>query len=205
MCSGVLQAQDQSDRLPRPKLVVGIMVDQMRADYLYRYYDRYGEGGFKRMLKEGFSNDNTYINHIPTVTGIGHTTVWTGSVPAIHGITGNSFTFNSTGERTNCVGDSDVESVGTPGSDGQKSPVHLLVTTVGDELKLATNFRSKVIGISLKDRAAILPAGHSADAAYWFESTAGDWITSSYYMDELPGWVRQFNVSTHPTPYCLYA
>ena len=188
-----LRAQEGSDRVPRPKLVVGIMVDQMRADYLYRYYDRYGEGGFKRMLKEGFSNDNTYINHIPTVTGIGHSTVWTGTVPAVHGITGNSFSFNSTGERTNCVGDESVESVGTESSSGKRSPTHLMVTTVGDELKLATNFRSKVIGISLKDRGAILPAGHSADAAYWFQSTEGRWISSTYYMDQLPQWVTQFN------------
>ncbi len=179
--------------VPRPKLMVGIMVDQMRWDYLYRYYDRYGSDGFKRLLKDGFSNENTYIDYIPTVTGIGHSTVYSGSVPAIHGITGNSITFNSTGETINCVGDANVESVGTTSSAGKKSPVNLLSNTIGDELKLATNFRSKVIGISLKDRGAILPAGHAADAAYWFENKTGKWITSTYYMNQLPKWVDNFN------------
>src|SRR5699024_6455161 len=188
-----LFGQEGREKVPRPKLVVGIVVDQMRWDYLYRYYDRYGDDGFKRLLKEGFSFENTYINHLPTVTGIGHATVFTGSVPAIHGITGNSFTFNSTGESTNCVGDNSYETVGNNSTTGQRSPTHLLVTTIGDELKLATNFRAKVIGVSLKDRASILPAGHSADAAYWYDTKTGEFITSTYYMDELPKWVSDFN------------
>lgn len=191
----------QSEPVPRPKLVVGIMVDQMRWDYLYRYYDRYGPDGFKRMLNEGFSNENTYIDYIPTVTGIGHSTVYTGSVPAIHGITGNSITFNTTGETVNCVGDANIESVGTTSDDGKKSPVNLLANTIGDELKLATNFRSKVIGISLKDRGAILPAGHAADAAYWFEAKTGNFITSKYYMDQLPKWADHFNSSNYAAKY----
>lgn len=183
----------QRDKLPRPKLVVGIMVDQMRWDYLYRFHDRYGSDGFKRLLKEGFSNENTYINHLPTVTGIGHATVYSGTVPAIHGITGNSITFNSTGETVNCVGDETVNSVGTDSNVGKKSPINMAVSTIGDELKIATNFRSKVIGISFKDRGAILPAGHAADAAYWFDTVNGKWVTSTYYMDQLPAWVNKFN------------
>src|SRR5690606_37851088 len=123
----------QSTSVPRPKLVVGLMIDQMRWDYLYRFYDRYGSDGFKRILREGFSNENTYINHVPTVTGIGHATVYTGSVPAIHGITGNSITFNSTGKTVNCVEDATVKSVGTTSGDGEKSPVNLLASTIGDE------------------------------------------------------------------------
>lgn len=190
-----------SEKLPRPKLVVGIMVDQMRWDYLYRYYERYGSDGFKRLLNEGFSNENTYIDYIPTVTGIGHSTVYTGSVPAIHGITGNSITFNSTGESVNCVGDANVNSVGTSTDEGKKSPVNLLVNTIGDELKLASNFRSKVIGISFKDRGAILPAGHAGDAAYWFEGKSGKWITSTYYMDQLPKWVDAFNDRNYAKKY----
>lgn len=191
----------ETDPLPRPKLVVGIMVDQMRWDYLYRYYERYGSDGFKRLLNEGFSNENTYIDYIPTVTGIGHATVYTGTVPAIHGITGNSITFNSSGETVNCVGDDKVQSVGTSSDDGRKSPVNLLSNTIGDELKLATNFRSKVIGISLKDRASILPAGHAADAAYWFEAKTGKWISSTYYMDELPKWATKFNDKNYAAKY----
>ncbi len=193
---------NQQNKLPRPKLVVGIMVDQMRWDYLYRFYERYGDEGFKRMLNEGFSCENTYINHLPTVTGIGHSTVYTGSVPAIHGITGNSISFNSTGETINCVGDETVESVGVTSSNGKKSPVNLLANTIGDELKLATNFRSKVIGVSIKDRGAILPAGHAGDA-YWFDTKSGKWITSTYYMEKLPQWVESFNNQNLAEKYLL--
>lgn len=193
----------QSASVPRPKLVVGIMVDQMRWDYLYRFYERYGDKGFKRMLNDGFTCENTYINHLPTVTGIGHSTVYTGSVPAIHGITGNSITFNSTGKSVNCVGDENVQSVGTTSSSGKRSPVNLLANTIGDELKLATNFRSKVIGVAIKDRGAILPAGHAADAAYWFDTKSGKWITSTYYMKELPQWVNGFNDQNLAEKYLL--
>lgn len=187
------QNEGANDKVKRPKLVVGIVVDQMRWDYLYRYYERYGDDGFKRLLNEGFSNENTYINHLPTVTAIGHSTVFTGSVPAVHGITGNSFTFNSTGKSTTSVEDRDQKSLGTDSDVGERSPANLLVTTIGDELKLATNFRSKVIGVSLKDRASILPAGHAADAAYWLETKTGNFISSTYYMDELPQWLKDFN------------
>ncbi|HRE51982.1 MAG TPA: alkaline phosphatase family protein [Flavitalea sp.] len=193
--------QQAAEKLPRPKLVVGIMVDQMRWDYLYRYYDRYQPNGFKRMLREGFTCENTFIDYVPTVTGIGHSTVYTGSVPAIHGITGNDFLINATGLSINCVGDSTVQTIGSSSNAGKMSPRNLLVTTITDELKLATNFRSKVIGIALKDRGAILPAGHLANAAYWFDDASGNMITSAYYMDELPGWVQEFNAKKLPEKY----
>lgn len=179
----------------RPRLVVGIVVDQMRWDYLYRYYDRYGEGGFKRLLREGFSCENTQLDYVPTVTAIGHTCIYTGSVPSIHGIAGNDFIFRDTGRKTYCTDDSTVSSVGCDNASGQMSPRNLLVTTLGDELHLATNFRSKVISISLKDRASILPGGHTADGAYWFDSKSGRWITSTYYRNELPAWVEKFNAT----------
>lgn len=182
-----------SPDLPRPKLVVGIVVDQMRWDYLYRYYSRYSDNGFKRLLNEGFSCENTQVDYIPTFTGPGHTCIYTGSVPAIHGIAGNDFTIQATGKSMYCTDDSTVQSVGTTSKAGQMSPRNLLTTTVTDELKLATNFRSKVIGIALKDRGGILPAGHTADAAYWFDDKTGNWITSTYYMKELPKWVNDFN------------
>ncbi|MDQ3279629.1 MAG: alkaline phosphatase family protein [Bacteroidota bacterium] len=193
-CCVVATAQRPVARtLPRPKLVVGIVVDQMRWDYLYRYYDRYQSGGFRRMLQEGFSCENTYINYVPTVTAIGHSTIYTGSVPAIHGIAGNEFIVQATGKSRYCTEDSTVQTVGAPGQAGKMSPRNLLASTITDELKLATNFRSKVIGIALKDRGSILPAGHAADAAYWFDDASGNWITSTYYMPELPGWVKGFN------------
>ncbi len=182
-----------SAALPRPKLVVGIVVDQMRWDFLYRYYDRYKTGGFKRLLNEGFTCDNTNIDYIPTFTAIGHSTVYTGSVPAIHGIAGNDFTIQATGKPMYCTEDTTVQTVGSSSKAGLMSPRNLLSTTVTDELKLATNFRSKVIGIALKDRSGILPAGHTANAAYWFDDLSGNWITSTYYMNNLPEWVNSFN------------
>lgn len=187
-----LQANAQQS-IPRPKLVVGIMVDQMRWDYLYRFYDRYGDGGFKRLLNEGFSCENTYIPYVPTYTAIGHSCVYTGSVPAIHGIAGNDFIVQQTGQKMYCTQDDNVSGVGTERAEGKQSPRNLLVSTMTDQLKLATNFRSKVIGIAIKDRGGILPAGHFADAAYWFEGKSGNWISSTFYMQELPEWVQEFN------------
>lgn len=182
-----------SAQVARPKLVVGLMVDQMRWDYLYRYSDRYSEDGFKRLLREGFSCENTLINYIPTFTAIGHSSVYTGSVPAIHGIAGNDWIMQADGSSMYCTQDNDVRGVGTKGKEGQQSPRNLLASTVTDELRLASNFRSKVIGIAIKDRGGILPAGHLANAAYWFESASGNWISSTFYMQELPSWVNGFN------------
>jgi predicted AlkP superfamily pyrophosphatase or phosphodiesterase len=187
--------------LPRPKLVVGIVVDQMRWDYLYRFYDRYQSNGFKRLLNEGFSCENTLIDYIPTVTAAGHTCIYTGSVPAIHGIAGNDFIIQATGKSVYCTEDSTVKTVGSTSTAGEMSPRNLLTTTVTDELKLATNFRSKVIGIALKDRGGILPAGHTANAAYWFDDKNGSWISSTYYMKELPQWVKDFNDQKLPEAY----
>ncbi|GEO03334.1 alkaline phosphatase family protein [Adhaeribacter aerolatus] len=177
------------------------MVDQMRWDFLYRYYDRYGENGFKRMLNEGFTCENTSIDYLPTVTAIGHSTVYTGSVPALHGIAGNDFIIQATGKSMYCTEDNAVEPVGTTAAAGKMSPRNLLASTVTDELRLATNFRSKVIGIALKDRGSILPAGHSANAAYWFDDASGNWVTSTWYMKELPAWVQQFNAQKLPQKY----
>jgi len=190
-----------STDLSRPKLVVGIVVDQMRWDYLYRYYSRYGNGGFKRLLNDGFSCENTNIDYIPTVTAAGHTAIYTGSVPALHGIAGNDFIIQATGKSMYCTDDSTVQAVGSTSVAGKMSPRNLLTTTVTDELRLATNFHSKVIGIALKDRGGILPAGHTANAAYWFDDKNGAWITSTYYMKELPKWVSDFNDQKIPETY----
>jgi hypothetical protein len=183
--------------LNRPKLVVGIVIDQMRWDYLYRYYDRYAaDGGFKRFLNQGFSCENTLIPYVPTVTACGHTCIYTGSVPAINGIVGNGWFDPQRQKSVYCTEDSSVSAVGTAaGVAGAMSPRNMLVTSVCDELRLATNFRSKVIGVAIKDRGGILPAGHTANAAYWYDSRSGNWITSTYYMKELPQWVQQFNAS----------
>lgn len=183
-----------AQKLARPKLVVGIVVDQMRWDYLYRYYDRYdANGGFKRLLNQGFSCENTLIPYTPTITACGHSSIFTGTVPAIHGIAGNAWWDRDVKRTVYCTEDKTVNTVGSNTDLGQMSPKNLLVTTICDELKLATNFKSKVIGIALKDRGGILPAGHAANAAYWYDSKVGKWITSTYYMKELPAWVNDFN------------
>ncbi len=180
--------------IPRPKLVVGIVVDQMRWDYLYRYYDRYDvNGGFKRMLNQGFTCENTLIPYAPTITACGHSTIFTGAVPAISGITGNIWWDNKQMRAVYCAEDKTVKTVGSSSTLGLMSPRNLLVTSICDELRLSNNFRGKTIGIALKDRGSILPAGHSANAAYWYDNTVGNWITSTYYMNELPKWVSDFN------------
>src|SRR2546423_7171034 len=183
--------------LSRPKLIVGIVIDQMRWDYLYKYYDRYSDGGFKRLLNEGFSCENTMINYLPSVTAVGHTAIVTGSVPSISGIAENYWIEPISGKESYCTDDSTVQGVGAGPNTGKMSPRNLLVTTVTDELRMATNFQTKVVGVSLKDRASILPAGHTANAAFWFDDGTGNFITSTYYMQTLPDWVVEFNKS-HP-------
>ncbi|HQV07051.1 MAG TPA: alkaline phosphatase family protein, partial [Chitinophagaceae bacterium] len=164
--------------LDRPKLVVGIVVDQMRWDYLYRFYDLYDkDGGFKRMLDDGFTCENTLIPYLPTYTACGHSSIYTGSVPAINGITGNGWWDYNKMRIVTSVEDDAVNTKGSNTDHGQASPKNLLSTTIGDELRLATNFKSKVIGIALKDRASILPAGLSANAAYWYDKSNGHWIS----------------------------
>lgn len=176
----------------RPKLVVGIVVDQMRWDYLSRYYDQFGEDGFKRLIKKGYSCDNCLINYLPTVTSIGHTSVYTGSTPALHGICGNDFFIDD--DPVSCCGDESVDPVGTDNrKKGCRSPHYLLATTIGDQLRLHTDFQSKVVGVSYKDRAAILPAGRSAEHAYWLDTDNGQFITSTYYRTALPEWVKTYN------------
>jgi len=178
-----------------PRLVVGIVVDQMRWDYLERFAPLFkANGGFNRMMSQGFSNDNCQIGYTPSVTACGHTGIYTGTVPAIHGITGNAWYDAQLKRTVYCSEDRTVDGVGAAGaSDGKMSPKNMLTTSIADELRLATNFKSKVIGIALKDRGAILPAGHSANGAYWFDAKSGNFITSTYYFKELPNWVKQFN------------
>lgn len=191
--------QASATGVQRPKLVVGIVIDQMRWDYLYRYQKRYTDGGFKRLLNEGFSCENTVIPYVPSVTAIGHTCIYTGSVPSIHGIAGNNFVKN--GKKVYCTDDDTVKPVGSNSEAGLMSPRNLWVTTIGDEMKIASNGRAKVVGVALKDRASILPAGHNPDGAFWFDDKSGNFITSTYYMNQLPKWVKAFNSKKLPEHY----
>src|SRR3954452_1506300 len=191
-----------TNNVSRPKLVVGIVIDQMRWDYLYRFYPLFkNDGGFKRFLNGGFSCENTFVPYTPTVTAAGHTCVYTGSVPAIHGIMGNNWYRRDLKRSWYCTEDSTAKTVGSSSDAGQMSPSSLWTTTVTDELRMATNYRSKVIGIALKDRGAILPAGHAANGAYWFDNANGAFISSTYYMKDLPDWVKQFNARKLPDQY----
>lgn len=186
-----LSVQAQAQFGEKPKLVVGLVVDQMRWDYLDRYYNQFTEGGFRRLIDQGYSCNNCLINYVPTVTAIGHTSAYTGTTPAFHGICGNNFFIN--GKKVVSCQDDSAKAVGSNANFGNRSPRNLLATTIGDQLRLHTDFKSKVIGVSYKDRAAIFPAGHSANAAYWLDTKNLCFITSTYYMTELPDYVKQVN------------
>ncbi len=191
-----------------PRLVVGIVVDQMAYDFLYRFRDKYGEDGFKRLLGGGFSYGNAKFNYVPTTTCPGHASIYTGTTPSVHGIIGNDwFVRAPDNDETYCARDLTASLVGGGADEdekaGQLSPRNMLTTTVTDELRRATNMRSKVIGVALKDRAAIMPAGHLGNAAYWLDDESGVWVTSTYYYRDmktpegakpsLPAWVSDFN------------
>ncbi|MCB0408902.1 MAG: alkaline phosphatase family protein [Flavobacteriales bacterium] len=178
----------------KPKLVVGIVVDQMRYDYLDRYWNKFGEGGFKKLVNEGFNCKNTHYNYMPTFTAPGHASIYTGTTPENHGIIANTWYNKKSKQYLYCTEDTTVKTVGSNSANGLMSPKNLTTTTITDELKLNTNQQGKVIGISIKDRGAILPAGHKADAAYWFDGgNEGKWISSTFYMNELPKWVQGVN------------
>ena len=190
------QAFSQEKSREQSKLVVGIVVDQMRYDYLTRFWDRFGEDGFKKLINEGYNFKNNHFNYVPTYTGPGHASVYTGTSPMNHGIIGNGWYDKFIHESVYCAGDDSVEPVGTEDDAGKMSPHRMKTTTVSDENRLHTQMRGKTIGVSIKDRGSILPAGHTANAAYWFHGDdEGKWITSSFYMEELPQWVKDFNDS----------
>ncbi|MDD3356889.1 MAG: alkaline phosphatase family protein, partial [Dysgonamonadaceae bacterium] len=192
----------QTPQKEKAKLVVGIVVDQMRNDYIDRFWDRYSEDGFKRLVNEGYRFKNGHFNYVPTYTGPGHASIFSGTSPMNHGIIGNNWFDKTTGESVYCAGDPEIESVGTTDEAGKMSPHRMIVTSIADENRLATQMRGKTIGIALKDRGAILPAGHTANAAYWFHGKdEGRWISSSFYMNALPNWVVTFNNSGKAASY----
>lgn len=179
--------------IERPNLVVGIVVDQMRQEYIYRYYDTFGERGFKRLMNDGYTLHNAHYNYAPTFTGPGHASVYTGTTPAMHGIIGNDFYDRQSKQYVYCAGDPLHKAVGSNSKNGSVAPTRMFTTTITDELKIFTQKKSKVISMAHKDRGAALPGGHMADAAYWYDNTVGHFISSTYYMDKLPAWVEKFN------------
>jgi predicted AlkP superfamily pyrophosphatase or phosphodiesterase len=194
VCLGHLTiAQNQPPHTQKPKVVLGITIDQMRQEYIARFWSKYSDQGFKRLVTEGYSFSNAHYNYVPTVTGPGHASIYTGTTPANHGIISNDWYDRELHAEVNCVNDPKQKVVGQQAGNGDVSPWRLLSTTITDELKLSTNKKSKVIGISFKDRGAVLPAGHMADAAYWYDITSGNFITSTFYTSKLPEWVPKFN------------
>lgn len=197
LCIGSAVAQNKT--AVRPKLVIGIVVDQMRWDYLYRYEERYGNKGFRRLLNKGFSFQNTFLNYVPSYTAPGHATIYSGAVPAVHGIVGNDWIEAKTYQKRYCAQDDEVKGTGGSQQAGKMSPRQMKSNTIGDELRLASNFRSRVYGIALKDRGAIFPSGHLSNGAFWFDDSTGNFMSSSYYYNtQLPEWLIRFNNKKWP-------
>jgi len=182
-------AAPAQQKTAEPKLVLAIVIDQFRYDYLTRFRSEY-TGGLKRLLEQGADFTNARYQHVPTVTAVGHSTFLTGATPALSGIIGNEWWDRTTGAAVTSVSDPQTQLLGATGTGS--SPRRLLQSTVGDELK-SSGKGGKVIGVSMKDRAAILPGGHTADGAYWFDSPTGNFVSSTYYFAALPTWVQEFN------------
>ena len=193
-------AQLFSQKNKDTKLIVGIVVDQMCYDYLYRYQANFCKTGFNRFLNQGMNIRNILYNYVPTYTGPGHASIYTGSIPADHGIVGNEWYDRKTSSIINCVTDTRESTVGSTSTDGQRSPRNLKTYTITDQLKL-TYPSARVISISYKDRSAILPGGHLSDGSYWFDYASGTFITSSFFKKELPLWLKQFNAKNNAKSY----
>lgn len=187
----------QAQQKDSPKLVVGIVIDQMCYEYLFRYQEKFGKDGFVKLMNGGTHCRNTQYNYVPTFTGPGHASIYTGTTPNNHGIVGNDWFDRNIGKNVNCVDDSTVQGVGTTSIEGNCSPYYLKANTITDQLRL-TYPNSKVISMSIKDRGAILPGGHLSNGSYWFDYSSGNFVTSSYFEKELPFWVTNFNAKKHP-------
>jgi predicted AlkP superfamily pyrophosphatase or phosphodiesterase len=184
----------------QPKIIVGIVVDQMCYDYLYRFQHHFSSGGFNRFLNKGLNCRNTLYNYVPTYTGPGHASIYTGTTPSNHGIVANEWYQRETKTFVNCVSDKTVQTLGSTSIEGQASPRNLRTYTVTDQLKLASP-ESKVISISIKDRSSILPGGHLSDGSYWYDYASGKFITSTYFKKEVPKWLQQFNETKNADKY----
>jgi predicted AlkP superfamily pyrophosphatase or phosphodiesterase len=184
----------------RPKLVVILVIDQFRYDYLERFRPQFVERGFNLLLT-GANFVNCRYDYAVAFTCPGHASLFTGTYPNVHGIIGNEWFDASKGRKVYCVEDSDTTQVGGNGGPGY-SPRNLTGSTIGDELRIASGFQSKVIAISLKDRSAVVPGGHTGNAAYWYDTEGDQFVTSTYYMRELPAWVDRFNRAQPAKAYC---
>jgi predicted AlkP superfamily pyrophosphatase or phosphodiesterase len=197
-----IYAQNERQIPPeKPKIIIGIVVDQMRYDYIYRYWDKLGDDGFKKLIDEGTFCKNAQFNYLFAQSAVGYATISTGAMPASHGVVSDHWYERLRGSKVYATEDEKVNAIGGSYEMGQHSPRNLLASTVADEIKINQNLKAKVFGVGLKDHAPILSTGHTADAAYWFDPVTGSWMTSSYYMDSLPAWVEEFNEKEIPDLY----
>lgn len=187
---GTMTTNAQQD--DSPKLVVGIVVDQMCYEYLYRFYDKFSDGGFKKLMEKGTNCRNMNFNYVPTYTGPGHASIYTGTTPSNHGIVANDWFDRTQARSINCVEDSSFTTIGSDSKEGSCSPINLKANTITDQLKL-TYPSAKVVSMSIKNRGAILPGGHLSDGSYWYDWSNGNFITSTYFTETLPTWVSDFN------------
>jgi len=177
----------------KPKLVIGIVVEELKYDQLEKFRDRLGENGIKRLINEGTYFKNASYEYMLTQSAPGHATIATGAEPSYHGITSDEWYVPLKNELINCTHDVNVNSVGGSFESGMHSPVNLLVSTFSDELEMSSNRKAKVFGVGIRESSAIFSAGHAANAAYWFDNTTGTWMSSTYYINSLPTWVIDFN------------
>lgn len=198
--SGLQLFTASAQSTPKPKLVVGVVVDQMCYEYLYRFHDKFSKNGFVKLMNNGTHCRNTQYTYVPTYTGPGHASVYTGTTPSNHGIVANDWYHRTLKKEVNCVGDTSVLPIGSDYKGGKCSPQNLKANTITDQLKL-TYPKSKVISVSIKDRSAILPGGHLSDGSYWFDYKTGGFLTSSYFKQELPAWVTNFNAKKQVDAY----
>ena len=182
------------------KIIVGIVIDQMCYDYLYRYQPHFKKTGFNTFMKKGVNCRNVNYNYVPTFTGPGHASIYTGTSPNNHGIIGNAWFDRPSGKAINCVEDLSVNGIGTSSAGSQASPKNLLTYTITDQLKLSYP-TAKVISISIKNRSAILPGGHLSDGSYWFDMANGTFTTSTYFKNKLPDWLIEFNATKNAKTY----
>lgn len=201
-CNTSLEVSSYKVSNNKPKLVVGVVVDQMRFEFLNRFKNKYSSQGFLRLMNQGYSCNNHHFNYIPTLTGPGHASIFSGTTPSVHGIVGNDWYDKTKESMVYCTTDRKYIPVGAASKYGKVAPTNLKVTTVADQNRIFTQMKGKTIGVSIKDRGAVFPSGHTANGAYWFEGLdEGKWMTSSYYMDELPEWVRKFNTRSNISNY----
>lgn len=199
--SGVVCGQSAYIPPEKPKLIIGIVVEQLRYDHIEQFRNYLSDDGIKILLNEGTYYQDASFQYMLTQSAPGHATISTGAEPALHGITSDSWYLPLKNELIYCTKDIEVDPVGGSYESGLQSPANLLSSTFSDELKMASNGRSKVYSVGVKDHASILSAGHAADAAYWFDNTNGTWMSSTYYIDSLPLWVNNFNASRYSDTY----